>query len=274
VSQKIDFDSPIPYYLQLIEILRDNIRSGVWQPGDQLPAEYTLCETFGLSRSVVRQALGELETEGLLYRRRGKGAFVMEAKIVESLAQRLTGFHEDMHDRGHRPVSRVLQQTVIPAPTNVAENLELAPGTPVVLLERLRFVGGEPIVLVSSYLPESLCPGLEFVDFREQSLYAYLESIYGLVIARGRRRIEAVAAGERQAELLQVPFGAPLILLDSVSYLEDDRPLEYYRAVHRGDRSQFEVELVRIHQQGPVRATLGSTTHDLPPSNRLIEPVR
>ena len=223
-----------------------------------------MCDTYDLSRSVVRQALGELETEGLIYRRRGKGAFVMEAKIVESLAQRLTGFHQDMRERGHRPVSRVLQQAVLPAPASVARNLEVAPGTPVILLERQRFVNGEPIVLVSSYLPEAFCPGLEHVDFREQSLYAYLESTYGLTIARGRRRIEAIAASEREAELLQVEVGAPLLLLDSVSYLEDNTPVEYYRAVHRGDRSQFEVELVRIHQQGP--GARDARLHDARPS--------
>ena len=83
------------------------------------------------------------------------------------------------------------------------------------------------------------------MDFAHRSLYAYLESAYGLVIARGRRTLEAVAAGEYEAGLLGVKKGAPLILLDSVSYLADGTPIEYYRALHRGDRSRFEVELLR-----------------------------
>jgi GntR family transcriptional regulator len=270
MSKAIDFGSPIPFYLQLSELLRENIQGGAWQPGHQLPGEHALCETYGLSRSVVRQTLGELEREGLIYRRRGKGAFVAEAKIVESLAQKLTGFHQDMRERGHRPISQVLTQVVMPAPANIARQLDLPPDAAVVHLQRLRFVNDEPIVLVSSYLPQAFCPGLETVDFREQSLYAYLERAYGLHIARGRRSLEAVGAGEREAELLQVPVGAPLLKLESVSYLEDGTPLEYYRALHRGDRSQFEVELVRISERGAVRRTLGSDMQNLPPSNKLI----
>jgi GntR family transcriptional regulator len=273
-SQGIDFASHTPFYLQLHDLLRESIAAGVWQPGDQLPGEHALCAAYGLSRSVVRQALGELEREGLIVRRRGKGAFVVEPKIVESLAQKLTGFHQDMREQGRRPVSRVLEQAVIPAPAGIARWLGLPTGAPVVHLRRLRFVDGEPIVLVSSYLPAAACPGLENVDFRERSLYAYLHAVYGLHIARGRRTIEAVAADERTAELLQVPAGAPLLQLDSIGYLENGAPLEYYRALHRGDRSQFEVELVRISGAGAQRHTLGSTTENLPPSNKLIERVR
>jgi GntR family transcriptional regulator len=270
----IDFASHTPFYLQLHDLLRERIAAGVWRPGDQLPGEHALCATYGLSRSVVRQALGELEHEGLIVRRRGKGAFVVEPKIVESLAQKLTGFHQDMREQGRRPISRVLAQAVIPSPAGIAHQLGLPTGAPVVHLRRLRFVDGEPIVLVSSYLPAAACPGLESVDFRERSLYAYLHAAYGLLIARGWRTIEAVVADERTAELLEVPPGAPLLQLDSIGYLENGVPLEYYRALHRGDRSQFEVELVRISGAGAQRRTLGSTTENLPPSNKLIERVR
>ena len=270
VNHKIDFNSPIPFYVQLLDLLRDNIKQGVWQTGGQLPGEHSLCETYAVSRTVVRQALGMLEADGLIVRRKGKGAFVAEPKIAESLAQKLTGFYQDMEEQGRRPLSRVLIQAVIPAPPTIARHLEMLPATPVVQLCRLRYVEGEPIVLVTSYLPHFLCPGLERIDFREQSLYAYLEQVYGLVIARGRRRIEAMVADARQAELLQTPVGAPLLSLESVSYLEDNRPIEYYHAVHRGDRSQFEVELVRIRETGQTRETLRSTEADLPPSNKLL----
>ena len=194
---------------------------------------------FGVSRTVVRQALSEMESSGLIVRRKGKGSYVAEPKIVESLAQKLTGFHQDMREQGHSPVSDVLFQGAIAAPSVVARRLQLPADASVVHLRRLRFVQGEPIVLVSSYLPSMLCPGLENVDFREQSLYEFLERSCGLVIARGRRSIEAVAADAEEADLLHIRAGDPLILLDSVSYREDNIPVEYYRALHRGDRSQI-----------------------------------
>lgn len=270
MSQKIDFNSPIPFYIQLMDALREDISRGKRQPGDQLPGEHALCDTYGVSRTVVRQALRELELEGLIYRRKGKGSYVLEPKISGGLAQKLAGFYQDMAERGHRPISEVLRQAVIPAPAKIAQQLEINPGTPVVELQRLRFVRDEPIVLVTSYLPHGLCPGLENVDFKAQSLYAYLETTYQLIIASGRRYIEAVAADEHEAKLLHVEVGAPLIFLDSVSYLEDNTPIEYYHALHRSDRTRLEVALVRIREPGKVGETLEVNEQDLPRSNDLV----
>jgi GntR family transcriptional regulator len=270
-DRTIDFESNIPYYIQLIKALKEKISHGDWKPGDQITSEPELCETYGVSRTVVRQALREIELAGLILRKKGKGTFVAEPKISESLAQKLTGFYQDMIERGHEPVTRVLVHEIVPADKKVATFLMIEPGTPVIEIERLRFVNNEPIVLVTSYLPRHLCPQLAGVDLTNKSLYTFLENECGLMISRGRRAIEAVAAGEIEAELLQINKGAPLILLDSTSYLEDGTPIEYYHALHRGDRSRFEVELVRIHEQGQVRRTLALEEIDLPKSNSVLE---
>jgi GntR family transcriptional regulator len=245
----IDFDSNIPYYLQLIGLLKEKINHGEWKPGEQIPSEPELCSAYGVSRTVVRQALGEIELEGLIVRRKGKGTFVAEPKINESLVQKLTGFYQDMVDRGLKPITRVLMHEVQPATPKVAEYLCLQPGTPVFCIERLRFVEEEPILLVTTYVPYALCPRLAEYDLSNQSLYTVLEREFGLVISHGRRTIEAVPATEREAQLLMVEECDPLMLLDSVTYLEDGTPLEYYHAVHRGDRSRFEVELIRVPVQ-------------------------
>jgi GntR family transcriptional regulator len=267
LTDLIDYDSAIPYYVQVRRSLQDKIEQGEWQPGEQLPGDMELCEMFGVSRTVIRQALSEMVHEGFIIRRKGKGTYVAEPKIRESLVQKLTGFHQDMAERGHDIISQVLRQEVVPAGPKVATYLEITPETPVVVIERLRFVQDEPIVLVTTYLPKALCPNLVDADFTRQSLYTFLEEEYGQVIVRGRRTLEAVPANEFEARHLQVDKGAPLILLDSVSYLEDGTPLEYYHALHRGDRSRFEVELVRIREQGRVREVMGSEASQLPPSN-------
>ena len=129
----------------------------------------------------------------------------------------------------------------------MAARLGLEELAPVIKITRLRSVAGQPVVLVSSYLPYAVCPGLIRADLRSQSLYAYLEEEYGLRIAAGRRQIEAVLATKEEAELLAISPGAPLILIDSTSYLEDGTALEYYHALHRSDRARFEVNLMRVH---------------------------
>lgn len=245
----VDRDSYIPFYAQVKEAICSLIEERSWSPGDQLPGELELCEVFDVSRTVIRQALRELEYEGLILREKGKGTFVAEPKIAESLVQRLTGFYEDMQGRGFTPVTQILKQDVVAASSRVASRLGVERGTSVIQIDRLRFVQGEPIVLVTTYLPFELCSAVLEQDLSHQSLYAFLENQCGLVIARGYRTIEAVPADEYQAQLLQVPVGAPLVLLDSVSHLDDGTPLEYYRAFHRGDRSRFEVELLRVHEQ-------------------------
>lgn len=266
----IDHSSPIPYYAQLMEALRDAIEHKTWEPGERIPSEAELCEMFELSRTPVRQALDELEREGLINRIKGKGTFVAKPKISEGLVQELTGFFQDMVDRGYTPVTEVLKSEVVPAVPQIANYLGIEPGTPVYEIERLRSVKDEPILLVTTYLPHALCPELSGADLRTRSLYAFLEERCGIIITRGRRIIEAVSASKYEARLLGVEEGAPLILLDSVSYLQDGTPIEYYHAVHRGDRSRFEVELVRIREQGTLREVLGRDTVKLPRSNDML----
>jgi GntR family transcriptional regulator len=266
----IDRLSPIPFYVQLKEFIREHIEQDGLSPGDLLPGEPELCETFGVSRTVVRQALKELTYEGLIVREKGKGTFVAVPKINESLVQRLTGFYEDMVDRGHTPVTQVLCQQVVPAGHKVAARLDLDPGAEVIQIDRLRFIDDEPILFVTTYLPYALCSAVVHADLAHQSLYAFLRESCGLEIAHGRRSIEAVPASEYEAGLLRVDKGAPLIKLESVSYLVDDTPLEYYHALHRGDRSRFEVELVRFRESAHRREFLGSGSLEIPRGNDLI----
>jgi GntR family transcriptional regulator len=263
LSTQINRDTYIPLYIQVIDSLTDYIECNKFKPGYQLPGEAELCRSFDVSRTVIRQALKELEYKGLIYRTKGRGTFIAEPKIHESLVQNLTGFYQDMEAKGHRPHSKVLKQEKIPATKKVADKLELQDGTAVVQIDRLRFLGQEPIVLVTSYLPYDLAPELVEVDLSNQSLYVYLENAHGFQISHGKRYLEAVPANQLEAELLKVDVGSPLILLDSISYLSDGTPLEYFHALHRGDRSRFEVELIRVGQASNLGSKLIEVSSDL-----------
>lgn len=265
----IDRNSPLPYYVQMKDAIKQQIENGNWKPGDIVPGEPELCRIFDVSRSVVRQALKEMTYEGLVVRQKGKGTFVAEPKINESLVQKLTGFYQDMVDRGHEPVTQVLKQEVVPATSKIASQLSVQVGDPIVQIERLRFIQEEPILLVTTYIPKAVAPNLANIDLSHGSLYAYLEGECNLTLARGRRTIEAVPANEREATLLGVKKGAPLILLESVTFQSDGKPIEYYHALHRGDRSRFEVELIRIRQQGKAREALSQVDLELPPASSV-----
>ena len=248
LSTTVDRSDYIPYYIQVRNALQEHIESGGWQVGDQLPGEPELCRMFEVSRTVIRQALKELELEGLIFREKGKGTFVAEPKIDQRMAQELTGFYQDMIQHGLRPVTKILKQEMIPAPPNVAASLKLESGAMVIEIHRLRGIQDEFIILDPTYLPYALCPEVLHADFTSQSLYAFLEDQLGLVISRAHRTLEAVLATEYEAQLLQIKVGDPLILLDSVAYLDNDTPVEYFRAFHRGGRSRFKIDLIRLRK--------------------------
>ena len=240
---EIDRSSPLPLYAQVHRGLEARLAGGEWRPGDRIPGEPERCKEYGVSRPVIRQALQELAMEGAIVRRKGLGTFVAEPKVVSrSLVHSLVGFYQDMEQMGLATETRVIEQTLLPAGEKVGARLRTDVLTPVVKISRVRSVGGHPVVLVNSFLPYALCPGLIQADLRHQSLYAFLEQEYGLRIAAGRREIEAVLASEEEGRLLEVERGAPLLRLESVSFLEDGQPMEYFNGVFL---SRFVVELGR-----------------------------
>jgi GntR family transcriptional regulator len=204
VRGRIDRSSALPYYHQLKQILVQEIARRELQPGDLLPGDNALCETYDVSRTVVRQALTELEFEGVIERRKGKGTFVARPKTAEGLVQSLTGLFEDVAARGGHLRSQVRTLAVVPADDQVAAELQIEPDDPVVLLERLRFVEDQPWVLTVTHLPHALVPGLEHEDLTDRSLYAVLEESYGVRLAHGRRSVEASAAPQPLAGALGI----------------------------------------------------------------------
>ncbi len=267
LARDINKTSPIPYYVQLKEILLRYIEINQVKSGEQLPGEHDLCKIFDLSRTVIRQTLSVLEQEGVIIRKKGKGAFIASRKITESLIQRLTGFHQDMTERGVTPISKVLMQKVIPANDLISEKLKIAHGSPVLVIERLRYINDEPIVLVTTFLPYQMCMGIENEDLTNQSLYELLEKKQNIIIARGERTIEAVIPTKEQCQLLSINKNIPLIKLESISYLSSGTPIEYYYAYHRGDKSQFKVELVRVEERGRLKTPLSNNIINIPESN-------
>ena len=249
MTSAIDRTSPLPFYHQLKQILLADLRERELAPGDRLPGDHDLCAAYDVSRTVVRQALSELETEGVIERVKGRGTFVAPEKTPEHLVQSLTGLYEDVAARGSHLRSEVRRLERVPADEQIAAQLELSTGAPVIVLERLRFVDDEPWVLATTYLPADVAPGLLDEDLTDQSLYALLEQRYGVVLTHGRRGVEAAVASDDLAGALAIAPGAPLLVLRSTSYGSTPdagpRPIEVFVAYHRGDRSRFEVTLQR-----------------------------
>jgi GntR family transcriptional regulator len=242
----IDKSSKIPYYYQLKLYIIEEIETGNWKPGQQIIPEIKVCEIFGISRTVVRQTFQELVTEGYLIKKKAKGTFIAAPKISENLVQSLIGFYEDMTARGFKVKNDIICQKKIPATPRVAEKLGLEIGEDVIVIRRVRRLNGEPTVLDRTYIPHKLCPDLLNEDLSNRSLYSFIEDKYNLKLTNGIRFIEATVASEEESKLLNIKKGAPLLYIESVNYLDNGTSLEYYIALHRGDRSRLVTELKRM----------------------------
>ena len=234
---KVDPRAPTPVFLQIRGQLEEKIRRMQLVPGEALPSERRLAEKLGVSRLTVRRAYDELVAKGMLERRQGSGTYV--ARRLEQPLSVLTGFSEDMRSRGMEPGSRWVEKSEGPATPEEALALSLAPGELVVRLGRVRLADGRPMALEYAVLPKALVGDARAI---KDSLYAHLRQ-RGLIPVRALQRLRAVAASEREAQLLGVPTGAPLLYIERISYLESGRPLEFTRSHYRGDRYDFLAEL-------------------------------
>lgn len=242
----LDKHSPIPLYYQLAERIREQIRCGELQPGDRLPSEREIAEATRISRMTARQAIAYLVRDGTLIVRHGTGTFVAEPKLTWD-ALHLLGFTEEMIGHGGQARSRVLVQAVVAPPPHVATSLAVPEGGAVVQIDRLRLLDEIPLLRESSFIPAALCPGLEHEDLATQSLYVVLTRRYRLDLGYARQTIEAVIANVHELQLFGVEPHTPMLLLEGTTYLSGGAPVEYFKAIYRGDRFKFELTSRRDH---------------------------
>ena len=236
----LDKHSPIPLYYQLADQIRQQINAGELRPGDQLPAERELSEQASISRMTARQAIAYLVRQGLLVSKIGIGTFVAEPKLAFD-GVHLLGFTERMLSQGVQIVSQVLEQTVAVPPVHVAQKLGLRARDKAVKVARVRLHHDLPLALETVYVPARLAPQLESADLHNNSLYAVLHQRYKLQLGAIQQSLEATIANDYEAQLLHVAVGAPMILLEgtTLSAKPSQQPVEYFKAVFRGDRFRF-----------------------------------
>jgi len=238
----LDKNLPVPLYHQLEGVLKAEIESGRWRPGEQIPTESQLVDSFGVSKITVRQALEHLAELGYIRREHGRGTFVAQRKFDEG-PRALTSFSEEMKGHSLEASSRILGYSVAPADARVARALELQEPAPVIVLRRLRLANGEPLTVQTAHIPAALAPGLK-VD-ENTSLYEVLQRNYHLYAARARETYVAGKADRPTAKLLGIPPHAAVFQVERVTFLPNDKPFEFVQSTIRADRYSIKLELVK-----------------------------
>ena len=239
-ENKLDKDSEIPLFEQLEELMRARLDTNDLSPGDKLPSESELSDQFDISRMTVRHALDRLVREGLIVRKPGKGAFVARAKL-EINPTTIFSFSAAMNTAGHVVRTHVIEKRVIPAPADIAKDLGLRAGKPVVYVFRLRYVDDQAAACARSYLPAQYYEGLLSQDLGRRPLAELMEEVSGLTISRTEDYFESALVRHDESSVLKVADGSAVLLVRGVAYTQSGLPVRSTKSIYRGDLFRFQL---------------------------------
>lgn len=228
-----------PLYRQIKGLIVQSLDRGEWKPGEAIPSELDLASRFKVSQGTVRKAIDELAADNILLRRQGKGTFVAthhEDRVRFRFLRLATDSGGPMHSS-----SRFLDCRRLRAPAEVARTLELRAGDAVVQIRRVMSFESVPSIIEEIWLPGQQFRGLtaeRLVEYKGP-MYGLFESEFGVRMIRAEEKIRAQAAGEAEAELLQVALGTPLLDVERVSFTYEDRPVEMRRGLYLTTRHHY-----------------------------------
>jgi DNA-binding GntR family transcriptional regulator len=241
----LDHSSPVPLYYQAARLLEEAIEDGRLPRASKLESESDLAERLGISRPTMRAAIKRLVDKGLVVRRRGIGTIVAPQPVKRAVA--LTSLYDDLKEAGREPETRVLGFEEVPCPPEIAENLTLEVGVPVLSLDRLRVANSgahAPIALMHNVVPTGLLE-IEERDLERTGLYELFRRS-GIAPHVATQHIGARRAGAEEAELLEIRPGDPVLTMTRIAYDTGGRPIEYGWHRYPAESYWFEMVLVEL----------------------------
>jgi GntR family transcriptional regulator len=240
---KVTLLPTVPMHSQIREIIRRRVLDGSYAPHSQMPSEAQMMAAFQVSRITIRQALGDLQKEGLIFKVAGKGSFVAKPKAFQNLS-RLQGFGEAMAPAGYETFSQVISTRRVAASEIVARRLQLAVGEPVFEIQRLRYLNREPISVDVSYFPRALGERLVKEDLATRGIFVILENDLGHALTHADVQIEAISADESLARHLRIAEASPLLRIERLTHA-GERPIDFEFLYYRGDAFQYRLRIDR-----------------------------
>lgn len=241
--------SPVPLYTQVKEILRERILDGTYKAHAQLPAESEMSRIFGVSRITVRQALNDLQKEGIIFKIPGKGTFVSKPKAFQQLTQ-LEGFSEAMSRMGYEIYNRVTSFKTISASQHLAQQLRVDIGAPLTEIKRIRHLNREPLSLEITYLPEAVGARLQKEDLASRDIFLILENDYGIALGHADLQLDAMLADDTLSHALLVEPGTALLRMERLTHTAAGLPLDYEYLYFRGDAFRYRLQISRRTSAG------------------------
>ncbi len=233
---------PTTLYFQLKELLMSRITMKEWNPGDKIPNELSLCHEYGVSRITVRQALTELEREGYIIRKQGKGTFVSFPRIEQNLTS-FYSFSDEFKKRGFKPSNKILEFHLVIPVSEIAARLGIEnTGKQVYYIKRLRYADETLVAIESTYLPADLFNDLNLEELESKSLYEIMRQKYDVNPNSAEESIGATSIGDREAIFFGAKKGTAALDIERFAF-SGSRCVEYTSGIVRGDVFRFHVKL-------------------------------
>jgi GntR family transcriptional regulator len=246
--------SATPLYEQIKTALRSRILDGTYAPHSQMPSESELCAMFDVSRITVRQALGDLQKEGLVFKLHGKGTFVSKPKAFQNVSA-LQGFAEAMSSMGYEIVNQLKQIRFIPANAHIAGRLDMPEGAKVAEIHRVRLLNREPVSLEITWVPEALGKRLANADLATRDIFLILENDCAVPLGHADVSIDAILADDEIVAALNVEEGSPVLRIERLTHSADGTPIDYEYLYFRGDAFQYRFRTDRQKEPKTARKT-------------------
>lgn len=232
-----------PLYLQVIDKIKQDIDSGVYEAGERLPSEFELSKQLGISRATLREALRILEDEGVITRRHGVGTFICTKPLFSSGIEELFSITDMIRRSNQQPGTNFLSSNVINATSKDWEKFQLEEFDDLIVVERVRTADSEPVVYCLDKIPKLYLPN--YKSRNEQSLFDSLEK-EGTTISYALTHIEPLGYHEKVSEILNCDPETALLVLKQMHYDERERPILYSINYFRSDKFKFHVLRKRV----------------------------
>lgn len=228
----------VPLHRQLFLVLHDEIARGAIAAGQPLPTEQELCEQFGVSRITVRRALADLTALGYITRRQGVGSFVRQDNPVGAERGANRSYDDEMHQIQFESEVDVVEFGLRPAPLSIADKVGLAGDVLYILAVRRERRTSEPLLVTEAWLPGELTQSITAEKMAHTPMFGLLAEA-GVTFSRFQHEFTAEIAGPRNARLLDIAIGAPVLRVNRVSLTEGDRPHHYLSILLSPNRSRI-----------------------------------
>ena len=216
-----------PLYLQVKKRITESLAEGLWNPGQSIPSEVELAQSFSVSQGTVRKAIDELAAENILIRRQGKGTFVASHDEEGSQLRflRLTSTQNNKENLDNHLVSFTKEK----ATNKIAKSLGVNIGTTVVSIKRVLTFNQKPLILDFIKVPASSFRKLtsEMIVEKKGAMYRMYETEFGIQMLRAQEKIRAVAADADTSDLLGVKKNTPVLSVERISFTYSDKPIEW-----------------------------------------------